>query len=86
LATRSYLETDVQILPEGNALYLSSIFKWFASDFGGRDGIIEFVLAHLSDEPELLWLSKERDRVSLRYKPYDWSLNSKIESSIQSSQ
>jgi len=79
LATRSYLATDVQIVPEDNALHLSSIFKWFATDFGGRDGIIEFVLSHLSDGPELLWLSKERDRVALRHKPYDWSLNSKAQ-------
>jgi len=77
LATRSYLAADVEIAPEDNALHLSSIFKWFGTDFGGRDGIIDFVLAHLSDEAELLWLSKERNRVSLRYKPYDWSLNSK---------
>jgi len=79
LATRSYLAADVEIAPEDNALHLSSIFKWFATDFGGRDGIIDFVLAHLSDGAELLWLSKERNRVSLRYKPYDWSLNSKAQ-------
>ena len=91
LATRSYLAADVQIIPEENALYLSSIFKWSAKDFGGRAGIIEFVLSHLSDKPELLWLSDERSRVSLRYKPYDWNLNNKAEvesahSSTQSSQ
>jgi hypothetical protein len=78
LATRSYLASDVQIVPEENALYLSSIFKWFASDFGGRDGIIEFVLSHLSEQAGRLWLSKERGRVSLRYKPYDWKLNRKV--------
>jgi hypothetical protein len=91
LATRSYLATDVQIVPENNALHLSSIFKWFSSDFGGRDGIIEFVLSHLSDGAERLWLSKERSRVSLRYKAYDWSLNSRMQigggsSSMQSGQ
>jgi hypothetical protein len=74
-ATRSYLAADVEILPEENAIYLSSIFKWFAADFGGRVGIIEFVLSHVSNKRELLWLSKEQDRVGLRYKPYDWNLN-----------
>ena len=77
VATRSYLATDVQIVPEEDALYLSSIFKWFRTDFGGRNGIIEFVLSYLSDEAEVVWLSQERGRVSLRHKPYDWSLNSK---------
>jgi hypothetical protein len=77
VATRSYLATDVQIVPEEDALYLSSIFKWFRTDFGGREGIIEFVLSYLSDEAEVKWLSQERGRVSLRHKPYDWSLNIK---------
>lgn len=60
-----------------NTLQLSSIFKWFARDFGGRDGIIDFILSQLPEGEEFLWLTKERDRVSLRYKPYDWSLNGK---------
>ncbi len=77
-ATRSYLAADVQILPEKNTLHLSSIFKWFAADFGRREGTIKFVLSHLSDGTELLWLSKARDRVSLRYKPYDWNLNGRV--------
>ena len=47
LATRSYLATEVQIPPGKNALHLSSILKWFATDFGGRDGIIDFVLSYL---------------------------------------
>lgn len=79
LATRSYLATDVLVLPVKTALLLSPIFKWFARDFGGRDGIIDFILSHLADGAELLWLSKERDGVSLRYKPYDWSLNNKAQ-------
>lgn len=78
LATRSFLTADVQILPEEHVLHLSSIFKWFAVDFGGREGIIEFILSHLSDAAERLWLSKARGRVSLRYKPYDWTLNGKV--------
>jgi hypothetical protein len=78
LATRSYLAADVQILPAENVLYLSSIFKWFAADFGGRDGIIDFILSHLPDEAGQTWLSKQRDRVALRYKPYDWTLNGKV--------
>jgi len=79
LATRSYLAADLQIVREENALYLSSIFKWFAADFGGRDGIIDFVLSYLSDTTERTWLMQQRSRVSPRYKPYDWSLNSKAQ-------
>jgi hypothetical protein len=80
LVTRSFLATDVQILPKENAIYLSSIFKWFAADFGGRDGIIDFILSHLSDTTQRTWLMYQRSRASVRYKPYDWSLNSKVRS------
>jgi hypothetical protein len=79
LATRSYLSAEVEIMPEENTLYLSSIFKWFAKDFGGRDGVIDYVLSRLSETNERTWLIQERDRVFLRYKPYDWSLNSKAQ-------
>jgi hypothetical protein len=78
LATRGYLATDVQILPEENALYLSSIFKWFAQDFGGREGIIDFVLSHLANTTERTWMTQQRGKVALHYKPYDWSLNGKV--------
>ena len=78
LATRSYLATDIQIVPEENALHLPSIFKWFGAEFGGREGIIEFVLSYHSDEAERLWLSDERKSVSLRHRPYDWGLNGKV--------
>jgi hypothetical protein len=87
LATRSYLATDVQILPKENALYLSSIFKWFARDFGGREGILDFVLSYISDPTERNWLMQQRSGVTLRYTPYDWRLNRKARTAgIQSSQ
>jgi hypothetical protein len=77
LASRSYLAFDIQIIPDMSALRLSSIFKWFARDFGGRDGIIDFILPYLPEKEEFIWLSKERENVSFQYKPYNWSLNSK---------
>ncbi len=78
MATRSYIASDVMIAPEENAIHLSSIFKWFSSDFGGRDGIIDFLLSYLPDEAEHSWLSGNRGNAVLRYEPYDWRLNSKL--------
>ncbi|MEW5941392.1 MAG: DUF547 domain-containing protein [Chloroflexota bacterium] len=88
LATRSFLSADVRIAPEENALHLSSIFKWFARDFGGRDGIVDFLLFHLLEGEALNWLSKAPGHVSLRYEPYDWKLNStaQVESAPSSAQ
>ncbi len=78
LATRSYLAAHVRILPEQNALHLSSIFKWFQSDFGGREGMLDFLLAHLSDDERREWLMQNRRTARLRYASYDWRLNNTL--------
>jgi hypothetical protein len=51
---------------------LSEIFKWFAEDFGGADGIIPFVARYM-DAPTRAWLNAGRVRVT--YFDYDWNLN-----------
>lgn len=79
LAARSYLATHMKIGYETCTLYLTPIFMWFASDFGEREDILDFVLSHLSKEAEFHWLTEQRDRILIRYQPYDWSLNSKIQ-------
>ncbi len=56
-------------------LYLSSIFKWFREDFEGRAGsLIDFVAPYLSQQDRAV-LQRHRDDVSIRFLPYDWSLN-----------
>jgi hypothetical protein len=82
LATRSFLAADVQILPERSTIFLSSLFKWFADDFGGREGIIDFIASHLQDEVKTAWLSKQREQVTIRYRRYDWRLNEKAHSAL----
>ncbi len=77
LAARSYLATDVQIVPEKNALHLSSIFKWFSTDFGGREGVLDFLLAHLPRDERRAWLMQNRRTMRLRYSRYDWRLNNR---------
>jgi hypothetical protein len=65
-----------------NALWLSSIFKWYAGDFTGgstvvaffaRGGVVEWVLPHLGDRD--LAATIERRDPGVRYLDYDWSLN-----------
>ena len=57
---------------EGDVLWVSRIFDWFAEDFG--DDIIGYFLnyaeAPLRDE-----LIKNRERIRVRHLDYDWSLN-----------
>jgi hypothetical protein len=79
LAARSHLATNIKIGYEMCTLYLSPIFKWFAADFGEREGILKFVLSHFSEETESQWLTEQRDRILIRYTRYDWRLNSKVQ-------
>ena len=83
--TRRFLadrEKGLRYDPEAGALYLSSIFKWYAGDFTGgssvvaffaRGGILDWVVAHLGDRR--LARRLEADRPAVRYLDYDWSLN-----------
>ena len=51
---------------------LSEIFKWFAEDFGGTDGVVTFV-ARYTDAATQAWLRTGKFRVT--YFDYDWNLN-----------
>lgn len=65
-----------------NALWLSSIFKWYAGDFTGgstvvaffaRGKVVDWVLPHLPDRGLAATIS-ERDP-AVKYLDYDWTLN-----------
>ena len=75
LATRSFLDANVKINPTRKILAVSSIFRWYARDFGGREGVISFLLNHLPSDEHRAWLSVYRGSVRINYVPYDWSLN-----------
>ncbi len=77
LAARNSINADIDIDQQTNVVYLSSIFKWFEVDFGGRRGVVDFLVDHLPEGERKNWFihNKAKD-VSLKYKPYDWGLNS----------
>ena len=56
-------------------LYVSSIFNWFESDFT-RDGreLVDVLLPYFPAETRTR-LQADRDRVRIKYLPYDWNLN-----------
>lgn len=61
---------------EQNRLAVSSIFKWFAEDFGGVEGVAAFVAAH--GPPEL---GARTGATPLGYLSYDWTLNDRTRNS-----
>jgi hypothetical protein len=76
LAARNFVKADVSLNPTKQLLVVSSIFQWFKGDFGGQDEIISFVIDHLPFDKRRVWLTKYKNIIRLRYKPYDWRLNS----------
>lgn len=79
-AAEAFCEGEVRFDANTRELYLSSIFKWYASDFGAtKEERVQFILPHLTDEKTRQALQKcldEGDPIQFRYLPYDWSINS----------
>ena len=75
LAARSFIQGDLLVDKERKTVSVSRIFRWYQNDFGGKGGIIDFLLNHII-EPEIQdWLEENRTAVQLNYHPYDWGLN-----------
>mgnify|MGYP001052309692 CR=1 FL=1 len=75
LAAAGFIAADVAIDPERGAVRLSSIFKWFAGDFGGRAGVITCILRYLPAGSASAWLAEHQGDARLIYRAYDWGLN-----------
>lgn len=74
-AARNFVNTDLQIDESGRAC-ISAIFKWFRDDFGGQQGVIDFLIQNLDRGEDKKWLEENRRSIKLRFKTYDWGLNS----------
>ena len=72
LGARNYLASPRGVVREGDALLVSSLFQWYADDFGNSP---EAVLAQLAEfaDPDTAALLRSHDG-PLRY-AYDWALN-----------
>lgn len=71
-AARDYVNHPRGVRFEGEALVVSSIYKWYAADFGGTDAAIIKHLMGFAAEP-LRRRLETTSRISRDH--YDWSLN-----------
>jgi hypothetical protein len=74
-ATADYVRRTVRVESEGAVLVLPRLFRWFAEDFGGDSGIVEFVVARIDDEAAVEKVDRRLGRVKLHYAEFDWTLN-----------
>lgn len=75
-ATVEYLRRTVRIDAGGAVVVLPRQFRWYAGDFGGERGVIEFVVARLDDDSADA-VDRHLGRLKLRYLEFDWALNRK---------
>jgi hypothetical protein len=77
LASESFINSSrVKILPQEATIFISKIFQWYKTDFGGSDSaLIDFLLNFLDEGKHKTFLQQNRDKIRIRYQPYDWNLN-----------
>lgn len=77
LASESFINSSqVKVLPQEGTVFISKIFKWYKTDFGGSDSaLIDLLLNFLDEGEKKTFLQRHRDKVRIRYQPYDWNLN-----------
>lgn len=74
-ATREYVLRTVRIEDEGAVVVAPKQLHWYAKDFGGEAGVLEFVLARIEDDAAIELVDRRQGRVKLRYTEFDWTLN-----------
>jgi hypothetical protein len=65
----------VHLAADGAALVVPKLFDWYAADFGGKRGVLEFVLARMPGDDVAAAAERHGLRLRLRYAEFDWTLN-----------
>ena len=74
-AARSFINSpEVVVMPAESTISVSRILKWYAPDFGGREGVLGFIGRYLDDEEKAEFVMREGLKIRLKYLPYDWGL------------
>jgi hypothetical protein len=71
-ATRMFINNPERNYIEGNTLYVSKIFKWFAEDFD--HDVVSFISKFAEDNFKQN-LEAKKNVLKVKYLPYDWTLN-----------
>lgn len=75
LAAGNFINNDLVINPELKMISISKIFRWYLADFGGKSGILSFIMKYINDPDSKRWLINNRQSIRTHYHPYDWGLN-----------
>jgi hypothetical protein len=76
LVSMAFINSDeVTIDRDSRKLKVSKIFDWYKDDFGGKEGIMAFILKYRYDPEEQEFLEHKARKLHVTYNEYDWSLN-----------
>jgi hypothetical protein len=73
-ATEAHLQRTVRVEQGGAVVVVPKVFDWYAKDFGGERGVLEFAMARL-DDASVDAVDRRQGLVKLHYAEYDWALN-----------
>lgn len=74
-AACEYVQEHARVEEDGAVLRVPKIFQWYEGDFGGDEGVRDFVINRLEREADIDALERRGGRYALRYLEFDWALN-----------
>jgi hypothetical protein len=75
LATRNFINTDTVLDINEQQLSISQIFRWYRKDFGGKEGILRFLIEYLEFPQESRLTLIDLADFRIKFHHYDWRLN-----------
>lgn len=73
-AATQYIQRTAQVEGDGRVIAVPKLLQWYAADFGGKSGVLEFVLDRL-DDAALARVEPHMRHLKLRYLAFDWRLH-----------
>lgn len=73
-AAERYVRRMARVERGGAVLVVPRLLQWYVKDFGGENGLLEFVAARLEEE-QADAIDRNIRNVKLRYADFDWALN-----------
>jgi len=73
-AATQYIRRTAQVEADGRVIAVPKLLQWFAADFGGKAGVLEFVLQRL-DDASVERTERHLGHLKLRYLAFDWRLH-----------
>jgi len=70
-AALQYIQREARLEEDGRVIRAPKLLEWYAADFGGKGGALEFLLEHL-DEAAFARAEPHMGRHKLRFAEFDW--------------